>query len=155
MLKHVLVPLDGSKFAEQALVYAERLIDGDGQLTLLSVVEDVPIYPLVSPSPPLLAQEIQNYRTFSKNAAVKANQYLHEVSEKISVQPITLKVIVSDNVAAAIIEEAQESAVDVIVMSTHGYSGINRWLLGSVTQKVLQASPCPILVIPNKQIKVT
>ena len=52
--------------------------------------------------------------------------------------------------ATVIVETAQKLHVDAIVMSTHGRSGLSRWLFGSVTQKVLAASCCPVFVIPAK-----
>ena len=52
--------------------------------------------------------------------------------------------------ANVIVETAERLKVDAIVMSTHGRSGLSRWLFGSVTNKVLSANVCPVYVIPSK-----
>jgi nucleotide-binding universal stress UspA family protein len=54
----------------------------------------------------------------------------------------------SDNPAAAIVEFADEIGASVIVMASHGRSGVSRWLLGSVADKIVQSSAVPVLVVP-------
>jgi nucleotide-binding universal stress UspA family protein len=51
----------------------------------------------------------------------------------------------------AIVDCAEKEGVDLIVMSSHGRSGLSRMLIGSVTDKVLRGSPCPVLVVPLKK----
>jgi nucleotide-binding universal stress UspA family protein len=58
-------------------------------------------------------------------------------------------VIIADAPGEAIIDYADSGHIDVIAMTTHGFSGIKRWVFGSTTEKVLQASTKPILVIPT------
>ena len=53
--------------------------------------------------------------------------------------------------ATVISEAAERLAVDAIVMSTHGRSGIGRFLFGSVTYKILETRICPVFVVPNKE----
>ena len=67
--------------------------------------------------------------------------------------PPTLKVNIEvcvGNVTSVIVERAHALHVDAIVMSTHGRSGLNRWMFGSVTQRVLALMPCPVLVVPGQ-----
>jgi nucleotide-binding universal stress UspA family protein len=63
------------------------------------------------------------------------------------------------DVASAIVDTAAAERADLIVMSTHGYSGLTRWVLGNVTEKVLRTAPCPVLAIrtPNsiRQVAIT
>jgi nucleotide-binding universal stress UspA family protein len=63
------------------------------------------------------------------------------------------------NVASAIADTAAAEGVELIVMSTHGYSGVTRWVLGSVTEKVLRTAPCPVLAVrtpnPIQKIAIT
>ena len=54
--------------------------------------------------------------------------------------------------AERILEQAEELAVDAIVMSTHGRSGVSRWVFGSVAQKVLSGASCPIFIIPLRSL---
>jgi nucleotide-binding universal stress UspA family protein len=152
VLQHVLIPLDGSPLAEQALQYAESLVGKAGKVTLLMVVELPVIYPMVSPSPPILPGEVEDYEMHRKKILLKAREYLNQISPKISMTNIQFHVVDAHDPAETIIEIAKEKQVDAIAMSTHGRRGLGRWLMGSVTQKVLQAAPCPILVIPNKVV---
>ena len=55
--------------------------------------------------------------------------------------------LIEGDVASAIIDVAASQQVDLISMSTHGYSGLTRWVLGSVTEKVLRSAPCPVLAV--------
>jgi nucleotide-binding universal stress UspA family protein len=56
------------------------------------------------------------------------------------------------NPTSVIVERAQALHVDAIVMSTHGRSGINRWMYGSVAQRVLALMPCPVLIVPGQNL---
>jgi len=149
-LKHVLVPLDGSPLAEQGLQYAERLVGKAGKVTLLMVVELPLVYPMVSPSPPILPGEIEDYETHRKKQLLKSQEYLNLIAKKLSVGEIEHKIVDAADPAEIIVEIAEEKQVDAIVMSTHGRRGLSRWLMGSVTQKVIQAAHCPIFIIPNR-----
>ena len=55
------------------------------------------------------------------------------------------------DVAEAVAEAAAEHGADLIVMSSHGYSGFTRWLLGSVAEKALRIAPCPVLVVRSPE----
>jgi nucleotide-binding universal stress UspA family protein len=151
MLKHVMVPLDGSTLAEAALKYATEVVDPAGEITLFSVVNvpELPIYDFY-PTPVAVAQE---YEAAVVEAVPRAREYLQEVADKIRRDaPATINIEVSSgDPATSIIEAATSLKIDSIVMSTHGRSGLGRWLFGSVTQRVLEAALCPVLVVPSQQ----
>jgi nucleotide-binding universal stress UspA family protein len=63
---------------------------------------------------------------------------------------IQTKLITGNNPAEHILAFSEEQAIDVIVMATHGHSGITRWIMGSVTQKILQVATCPVLIVPAR-----
>lgn len=152
MYNHVLVPLDGSPLAEQALPYARAILRPQGRLTLLSVVNVLRPGFMVGPSPPLLQAEVEHYKSHPQARLSEAEIYLRRIAEdpaNADVQIDTLKVA-DANVASAIVKTCQDLEIEVLVMATHGHSGVDRWLMGSVTQKVLQIIPCPILVIPSQ-----
>lgn len=151
MLKHALVPLDGSSLAEEALHYAAEIVDPNGQITLFTAVyiPELPIYEFY-PTPVSIAQE---YEIAVVEAVPRAQDYLKQAAEQLQ-QRTSARVnleVASGDAAEAVIETAKALNADVIVMSTHGRSGLNRWLFGSVTQKVLSGALCPVLVIPSKQ----
>lgn len=170
MFNHVIVPLDRSELAETALSYARKLVKPGGQLTLISVIEhnDLTASGGLSPSgtvgtgsatisgpgvptaPPLMLT--------GKEAQVKSREkledYLKQVVYRLQEPGLTVDYSIQEGKAAdVIVDEAESLRADVIVMSTHGRSGLSRWLLGSVTQKVVGAAPCPVLAIPNRQLK--
>lgn len=151
MLHHVLVPLDGSKLAEKAIVPAQRILRENGHITLATVVQP--------PRPPIYAypgadvvHEITEDREYISHAATEAQQYLESVARKLRVSGYQAKIeVLSGDPATAIIELAEKIHPDVIIMSTHGRSGISRFLFGSVTTKVLSITSYPVLVIPNRE----
>lgn len=150
MLKHILVPLDGSKLAEEALDHALDLLCANGRITLLSTV-DVPDVPVYGYYPPATAPD---YQATMEDLLPQAKQYLQDVAARLERPDLTIGVEAQiGEPAHVIVEMAEKLAVDAIVMSTHGRSGISRWLFGSVTGKVLSSQPCPVYVVPSKQKK--
>ncbi|MFQ3567159.1 MAG: universal stress protein [Aggregatilineales bacterium] len=151
MLKHVLVPLDGSTLSQTALEHAVRILDPNGKMTLLTVVEapSVPIYDFY-PTPTTVVTE---YSNAVHDATPYATEYLERLAKKLQEQhqlQVEIEVDMGEP-AALIIEAATRLNVDAIVMSTHGRSGLGRWLFGSVTQKVLSGSTRPVMVIPGQR----
>jgi nucleotide-binding universal stress UspA family protein len=144
MYKKILLPLDGSELAKKALVEAEKLANFLGaELILFQVVTFMPIYGSPELVTPLIIDEKQ------KEAAEK---YLSNLAEELKKKGLRVTVMVrtGQQVAVEIIDFARESGVDLIVMCTHGRSGITRWMLGSVTLKLLTRGETPILLIRSK-----
>jgi nucleotide-binding universal stress UspA family protein len=85
----------------------------------------------------------------------EAEAYLRTVRAEFetSFSTIAAEVVDSRDPAGAIVTFCDENAVDLVVMVSHCRSGISRWLLGSITQKVLQAASCPVLVVPRKLVE--
>jgi len=145
MYRKILVPLDGSKFSEKALVEAEKVAKCFGsELVLFQVVPFMPIYGSPELVTPLIIDEKQ------KEAA---EQYLANLSEELRKKDFKVSATVKtgQQVAMEIIDFAKGSGVDLIVMGTHGRSGITRWVLGSVTLKVLTRAETPILLLRSKE----
>jgi nucleotide-binding universal stress UspA family protein len=145
MFKRILVPLDGSRLAEQALPYAEGLVEKFGsQLTLVQAIPPPPVLAIgelgVLPHDfgPVLAEEER-----------LASAYLLSVQKRLREKNIASKIAVlkGRSVADAIVDAAQQESSDLIVKTTHGRSGFSRWVYGSVATKVLEQAPCPVLLI--------
>ena len=145
MIQKMLVPLDGSKLAEKALPYAEAFAQKfDAELILLWVLQYPAVVPLdyggvaVPPIDPMMAQAEQ-----------EANEYLSHLQDRCRQQNIPTRIVIlkSHAVADAIIDLASQEGVDVIVKTTHGRSGISRWIYGNVATKVLQRAPCPVFLV--------
>lgn len=144
MFKHILVPLDGSHFAEMALPYARVLSEKfNSRLTLASVVE----------TPIILGDEFvatANLQAAARETALaETNTYL--MSKRGEMRQLgydaDFKLVEGRLVAEQLVELAITIGADVIVMSTHGRSGLGRWLLGSVADKVLRQADIPVLLI--------
>jgi len=144
MFNKILVPLDGSDLAERALDPALTLGKaGNAEVILLRVPELVHMlvpagvgYGLLYPDQSL------EYST------IQAHKYLKSLVESYDHPGILLRADVKDgDVAWAIVDMAQSEKAGLIAMSSHGYTGLTRWMYGSVAEKVLRAAPCPVLVV--------
>jgi nucleotide-binding universal stress UspA family protein len=150
MFKKIVVPLDGSQLAEQALPMAISLANAyDGELFLVQVVTNylVPPYGL----------DYQMGESFRDVALREADDYLAVVQRRIQVDvqaEIKIKAI-EGLVAENILDYAEFENADVIVMATHGRSGVGRWVFGSIAERVLRASNCPVLLIRADEAKLS
>lgn len=144
MFEKILVPLDGSTLAESAFAPALSLLpDAGGELLLLNA-------PVVASKPAEIMVGDTLYWPPPENAPTlfQGEAYLSQVAKRRSFHNHTVTTaVVYDDPASAIIDCATLEGVDLIVMTTHGYSGFTRWMLGSVTERVLRSAPCPILII--------
>ncbi len=147
MLKHVLVPLDGSQLAQEAIEYALDIVSPDGKITLVCAV-DMPDMLVYGYYPPVTAPD---YEATKNELLPYAKNYVEGIVKDLAHYGITIQHQVQIGDPATVITEAAEKLnVDAIVMSTHGRSGISRFLFGSVTNKVLEAKICPVFVVPSK-----
>ena len=147
MLNHVLVPLDGSSLAEDALKHALDVVAPKGKITLVCAVESPDMlvygyYPAVT---------APDYETTKNELLPYAKHYIEGVAKELVQDGYTVRQEVKLGDAATVITDiAEKQHVEAIVMSTHGRSGISRFLFGSVTSKVLEAKVCPVFVVPSK-----
>ncbi len=149
MFSRILVPLDGSALAEQALGPALAIASQPGgEITLLRA----PVIPYVldqgieGVDPYIEAWAEQQY----KNARQTAAEYLQTFKQLHQREGVALYTQVGEGEPAmAILDYAAHH--DLVVMSTHGYSGLTQWVLGSVTEKVLAAATCPVLIVRSTQ----
>lgn len=143
----ILVPLDGSKLAQTALPHAEDLAARTGAtLILMQVVppssDQMPLSPSVA-----ITVTVRNEEEMER-LVDEADVRLAEQANRLGHLHIKAETMIDvGHPAAKLADYAATHAVDLIVMSTHGYSGLSRWQHGSVTSKVLAAASCPVLVI--------
>lgn len=146
MYKKILVPLDGSEFSESILEHVTAIATGCS-------VPEVILLTAIEPFPP---QYFQDYpvddkwlQKVEKEALTAATSYLASVAQKLKTEGVnTQSVIVEDRPAEAIMDYAAKNNVDLIIMSTHGRSGVSRWVFGSVADKVIRNSTVPVLAAP-------
>ncbi len=143
MFRRILVPLDGAARAEKAIPVATRLAKASGgTLILLQVVINPGDSSGVMYEPIVFTQEDID------TEISKATKYLMSLSladelEGIGVQTLILIGAVAPSILSAI----QTNDIDLVVMNSHGESGLMRWVMGSVAQKIVRQSSVPVLVL--------
>jgi nucleotide-binding universal stress UspA family protein len=150
IVRKVLVPLDGSPIAEQVLPHAEAVARTLGSdLLLFHVFEPMRKYAggLVYRA---LPDEVVNEENDRRKQA--GLSYLDEISKKFKAPEILVSIEVTrGSPAEQILDYAETHGTDLIAMSTHGRSGIGRWVFGSVTDKVLHSGDTAVLVVRASQ----
>lgn len=151
--RRILVPLDGSSLARQALPFAVSLASTTGaELLLLEVLP-----PDLSVShPELLTTDslAQRYREGYAESLEHTQHGLELLAEELSAQGIRTQMLVcAGNPATTIVHQAEQCGADLVVMATHGYSGLQRWDLGSVADKVLHACLSPLLLVRAGEVR--
>jgi nucleotide-binding universal stress UspA family protein len=150
MFTRVLVPLDGSALAERALGPAAGLARAGGSAAQLILMR-APV-----PTQLFFAAEGGYGLLYPEQSLAEANEAAAAYLESVRAAQATAgcaarSVLLEGDAAGAIVDAASEERADLIVMSSHGYSGLARWLLGSVAEKVLHAAPCPVLVVRSPE----
>lgn len=139
MFTKILVPLDGSAFAEGALSAAEALAQSTGaDVALVRVVE------LVAPG----EREPGVISYLDEHRIAAAQDYISGVAARLRLgRPVSAEAYLAADVPAGILARARDAGVDVIVMTSHGASGPVGSALGSVAAVLVRESTCPVLVI--------
>ena len=144
--KRILVPLDGSVLAEKALPLAITLVRAfNSKLTLLRATDF--LHPTLL-APHLSSATAEAVSTAYEHCSEEASHYLHQVQHELQQRGLQVELVLEDaQPAEAIIDAATRHEIDCIVMSTHGRSGLARWTMGSVADKVVHRAPCPVLLV--------
>jgi nucleotide-binding universal stress UspA family protein len=143
--RRILLPLDGSEIAAQALPHAQSLAAQAGaELVLLQVIAEQ--------SPELsFTTEMQVIRPGEARQQYMidhAGHQLQRLADNLVLHRIPTRVMLDvGEPAAKILDYAANHEIDLIVMSTHGRTGLARWAYGSVAGKVIGAAPCPVLLV--------
>ena len=144
MFQRILVPLDGSDRAEQAIPVAARLARASGGTVIL--VQAAPI-PVDFQTEKKTQSEVYSESLIEEVNALPMN-YLDKASKVAELVGVKTETRVEyGDVAPAILAAIEPLGVDLIVMSSHGYSGFKRWALGSVAHKIIPHSSVPVLVL--------
>ena len=144
MFKHILFGTDGSAASEHAAALAVGLARAHGaKLTALYVVDPYPYLGIGETNP----MGFQAYMAAAQQHAAQAHAKVDELCRQ-SNPPVTLEVRLAEDVAAArgIVEMAGSEGADLVVVGSHGRTGVARLMLGSVAAKVVAQSPVPVLV---------
>jgi nucleotide-binding universal stress UspA family protein len=157
MYRRILVPLDGSSLSESALEHARNVAGPETEVLLLRVLE-VGSQPVpastsaeITPIPPLVpgARTAEAVDEARSKAFLDAEEYVQAKAAAVRGHALATRAITlgDSDPGAAIARVARDEQVDLIVMASHGRSGVARWVLGSVAEQVLHATHIPILLI--------
>ncbi len=141
MYRRVLIPLDGSEVAESVLPFAEQIAGPlDAEVLLVRVVE--PIVTAVA----LASGEVGGADALVHHQ-LAAKRYLEDLAERLTAKGLRARTLAALGVPAVeIVAIAEAEKADLIAMTTHGRSGIRRFVFGSVAQEVLRAASVPVLL---------
>ena len=148
-LQKILVATDFSEPSEAALAYGRELARSFGAaLTVLHVVDDIMVRAYGIDSGVLLTDpDVQ--RQFEADARKQVDAALSD-EDRIQLKASGV-VLMSRAPASAIVTYAHESGIDLIVMGTHGRGGFAHLLMGSVSERVVQTAPCPVLTVRHPE----
>jgi len=141
MFKKMLVPLDGSELAEVVFPYAKELAGRlDIEVILLYVGTQA------------LRKFVPMHRAYIERAAEIIRHQAQEVQKKTGIKPGSKPIKSRGEIgegypAEEILHYADENKVDLLLLATHGHSGLKRWVLGNVADKILRVSKIPVLLV--------
>lgn len=165
MYRKIVVPLDGSKLAECVLPHVEDVANGCGteEVILVSVTERIVGYaPVAQPTQPIVPFPIPATQPPSEVGAKvpvgvgkkqkQAQRYLERIAKRVAkrLEKKGIRVrteVLLGNPAEEIASFTAHAGADLILIASHGRSGISRWALGSIADKVFRASSVPVLMV--------
>jgi nucleotide-binding universal stress UspA family protein len=152
MYDKILLPTDGSKNSERAIAHALTIAEfEDAEIVILNVVDSVyltglPEEDLITKSEMILEEE-------SKKVTSRVESIIKEIEEEKGSEGKDIKMTtktIEGNAADVILKVSENEDIDLIVIASSGKHMLDRFLLGSVTEKTVRHTKVPILVIPNK-----
>ena len=153
MYDKILLPTDGSKNSERAIAHALTIAEfEDAEIVVLNVVDSVyltglPEEDLITKSEMILEEE-------SKKVTSRVESIIKEIEEEKGSEGKDIKITtktIEGNAADVILKISESEDIDLIVIASSGKHMLDRFLLGSVTEKTVRHTKVPILVIPNEE----
>lgn len=140
--KNILVPVDFSNHSKTAIEYALKIAPTyNARLQLLHVVEE-------SIHPSFYAAGINSIFEINSQLKTRSKEAIKEMIDRIGGSDIEVDIFVVEGRAfSEIMKFAKEKSIDLIIIATHGLTGIEHLLLGSVTEKVVRMAKCPVLTV--------
>jgi universal stress protein A len=148
LINRILIPIDFSEVSLQALDYAVELGKPFGtELVAVHVVE-----PIYYATPADVYGPSANLGMLLEEQQRVAAEQLAELEERLMKRGATIETVLESGVPyQKIIEAAEQRKVDLVVMATHGRTGLSHLLLGSVAERVVRSAACPVLTVRGYQ----
>jgi len=142
----IVLPIDFSELSQAALPWARRMAAVlVAEIHCVYTVEPPHIYSALDMVP---AIPLPTTEELGENAASQLNEFVSEHLGGLSPAPKTF--VLTGNPADQIVSYAEETGAEMIIMTTHGYSGLEHVVLGSTTESVLRHAKCPVLSVRSK-----
>jgi len=147
MYKKIMVPLDGSKLAECVFPHLETIVKGceSPEVIVVQAVE-----PLSVPYGREVSQfaSLEQVKAFETHQKVEAEKYLKEIVARLRKTGINAKAdVIYGKASEALSDYATKNDVDLVIVATHGRSGISRWVWGSVADRLVRSVRVPVLMV--------
>ncbi|MFC2062903.1 universal stress protein [Chloroflexota bacterium] len=145
MYQKILLPLDGSELAECVLPHAESIAKGCGttSVVLIRVVSPIQVRYDISYS----LSEPEQEKLYSQ-AVQHTQSYLEQVAGRLKEQGLSVTPeVLTGPVAESIAEYTRKNEIDLMIIATHGRSGVSHWVWGSIADKILRSACVPVLMI--------
>lgn len=150
-VKTILVSLDGSDHSEAAIPYGKEIARVfDAELVLVRVAETTQIYGMLG-NEPLAPASADTFNEIGKRLVQEAQDYLTAAAEPLRKDGVNVRTETLEGFAAdQLLALERETPIDLIVMATHGRSGIGRLVFGSVAERILKVGTTPVMMIKPK-----
>jgi nucleotide-binding universal stress UspA family protein len=149
MYKKIMVPLDGSELAECVLPHMEALTTGCkiSKVVFVRVVDPIPL-PASLPAQGEFGFQEKDRRKLEDQRIKNAEAYLKKIAESTRLEGALISYeVLEGKVADSLAHWAEQNEVDLIVIASHGRSGVSRWVMGSVADRVLRSTCVPVLMV--------
>ena len=152
MYNKIMVPLDGSELAECTLPHVEAFITGC-QVNTIVFVRVIESTPLTSRGSSITSQkDLERLTASSKRIEEErkssAEEYLKQVVSQLKQDGVKFQTeVLIGKVADKLVDCTEANDIDLILIATHGRSGVSRWVRGSIADRVLRASKVPVLMV--------
>jgi nucleotide-binding universal stress UspA family protein len=149
MYKKIMVPLDGSELAECVLPHVQAIASGCKITTVVFVrVVDPAKLSAILPAQGELGYQEKNRRELQLQRRKTAEDYLKKIVADTAIENAeTHYEVLEGKVAETLADWAEKNSVDLIIIASHGRSGISRWMMGSVAGRILHSVCAPVFMI--------
>jgi nucleotide-binding universal stress UspA family protein len=147
MYKNILVPMDGSDLAECVLPHVQTMAEARGvqSVTFVRVTEPLSITPVRGETGWLTEEQMKDVDDKSK---VVAESYLDKLVGGLNYGKVKVqKEVLVGRAAEQLAEYAKKNDFDLIIVATHGRSGVSRWVWGSVADRLIRSAHVPVLMV--------
>jgi nucleotide-binding universal stress UspA family protein len=148
MYKKLMVPLDGSELAECVLPHVEAIATGCNVNAVVFVRAVEPVYLPVNIGVFIGENVEQAQEEMDARNKSEAEAYLDQLAGRVKLEGVKVQTqVIVGNADESLVDYAASNDVDLIVIATHGRSGVSRWVRGSVADRILHSASAPVLMV--------